>query len=66
MKLLIHQTISQIVPLLSFYKDGFDNKRLLKVDMSLNKETKLIKRNKGISFASIFFLSNNGNFDLEK
>ena len=37
---LIAPAISEIVPLLSFYNDGFDIKLLTKVDMPLNKETK--------------------------
>ena len=40
MKPLILPVMSWIVPLLVFYKDGFDIKYPTKVDMPLNKEIK--------------------------
>ena len=42
MNSFIHPAIGEIIPRLSFYKDGFDIKQLIKVDMPLNKESELI------------------------
>ena len=45
---LIHPTIGQIIPLLIFYKGGFDIKYPTRVDMPLNKINRIYDRPIGL------------------